>query len=42
LNTITIGIDIGERPLSARMTDFLDTELFVGKTDILASLNQRK
>jgi hypothetical protein len=42
LNTIIIGYDIGERPLSARMTDFQETELFVGKTVILASLNQRK
>jgi len=42
LNTITIGYDIRERPLSARMIDFLDTELFVGKTVILASLNHRE
>ena len=42
LNTIIIGYDIGERPLSARMTDFQETELFVGKTVILASLNHRE
>jgi len=42
LNTITIGYDIRERPLSARLIDFLDMELFVGKTIILASLNHRE
>ena len=40
--TTTIGYDIRERSLSAHLIYFLDTELFVGKTGILASLNHRE
>ena len=40
--TTTIGYDIRDRSLSAGLIYFLDTELFVGKTGILASLNHRE